>query len=62
MVRAIGMPYFRIMCTEGRYVADAKKQMIEVLMEKYNCHFPIVDTSFNNRLLVDTSPVLGRKF
>lgn len=56
------MPYFRIMCTEGRYVADAKKQMIEVLMEKYNCHFPIVDTSFNNRLLVDTSPVLGRKF
>lgn len=52
-VRAIGLPYRYLVIHHKKDTADFYKEEIIALMEKYDIHMPIVDTSFFNDIIYE---------
>jgi len=51
-VKAIGVPYAKLVREKGYNYADNLLKDIELLMQKYNIYLPIVDTSRYNQILI----------
>lgn len=52
-VKAIGLPYRYLVTLGKKDIADFYKKEIIILMEKYDIHIPIVDTSFFNDIIYE---------
>lgn len=60
-VKAIGVPYLKLMRQGKQEYADKLIDDIQKLMEQYNINLPIVDTSRYNYILIDTNKKLENK-
>lgn len=63
MVKAVGVPYQKLRLQGNEAYAISLIEDIKALMNKYNIHLPIVDTSRYNQIIYDTESknVLKRK-
>ena len=61
-VKAIGIPYQRLVLYNKKEFADKLLEDIQSLMKQYNINLPIVDVSRYNRILRAENPKTRKRF